>query len=257
VDSTPDRIELEIFTWHSLVHKGSLLSLLQAFESYSDLAPTHWSSDDSEDPKATYQPYSRDQFLVKVTDLDEYSDLPGLCRKKRPKYESELLNNAPNLMKEIGVTFDSNLRTEDLPQIFEWSETLVSSVDAEFAFLDPFWDGIDYEYNHSAGLKADEFQSFGLISISACTWFGPKLVKIIGRELLCNCGGFVQDTRSGGIRLDLVEEPWQADAETLSIAQKRVMQNLERSGVFGDYTQILKYKPGANWTSIPQPVESL
>jgi hypothetical protein len=82
-------------------------------------------------------------------------------------------------------------------------------------------------------------------------------VKLIGRERLYECGGYVQDTTWGGIRLDLVEEPWNADAETLSIAQKKTRQNLESSAVFGDYSRVLRYKPGTNWEPIPQPIESV
>jgi hypothetical protein len=110
---------------------------------------------------------------------------------------------------------------------------------------------------HQAQLRLLTFNTYGLHSIYARTWFGSHLVKLIGRERLYECGGYVQDTTWGGIRLDLVEEPWNADAETLSIAQKKTRQNLESSAVFGDYSRVLRYKPGTNWEPIPQPIESV
>jgi hypothetical protein len=254
--TAPDRLELNVFSWHSPVDQAQLSSLLQAFDSNIDLAPTHYSSGDSEDPKVTYQPYDRHQFLADVSNFDEYEELPVLYRKERPKYEAEVSNNGSGL-NSVSVMFDARLKVKDLSQIFDWSDSISLNLDAEFACIDPFWDDIDYEYIHSAGIGARDFQSNGLVSISARNWFGPHLVQLIGRERINNCDGYVQDTAWGGVRLDLVEEPWQANAETLSIAQKKIRRNLEDSGVFGDYSKVLRFKAGKNWFPMPKPVMSL
>jgi hypothetical protein len=253
----PDRVSLELYTWHPLIKKDGLTSLLEAFESASDLAPTHWCSDDQEDPKAIYHLYTRDLFLAEVGTLGEYSDIPTLIRNKDSKYSVYLTNNGLNELSQVDIEFDEDSRIKDLHQIFAWGDVLASSVEAELAFLDPFWDSINYEYVHSRSLSTKEFQSCGLSSISARNWFGPHLVKLIGRDRLCDCGGHIQDTDWGGIRLDLVKDPWLADAEALSNAQKTVRQNLESTGVFGDFAKMLRFKAGEKWVPISKPVTSL
>jgi hypothetical protein len=250
----PDRIELNIFSWNSLLHKANLSSLLQAFESYSDLVPTHYSSDDSESPKAAYYPYSCQKFLDVVSNFDEFEEFPILYRKEGLQYEAQLSNNGSKL-NSVSVMLNAGLKMKDLPQIFDWSDSISSSLEAEFACVDPFWDDVDYEYMHSAGIRAKDFQANGLVSISARNWFGPHLVKLIGRERINKCGGHIRETDRGGVILDLVEDPWKADAEKLSIAQKEIRKNLEESEVFGDYSKVLRFKPGNKWAPIPQPIK--
>jgi hypothetical protein len=114
--TAPDRLELNVFSWHSPVDQAQLSSLLQAFDSNIDLAPTHYSSGDSEDPKVTYQPYDRHQFLADVSNFDEYEELPVLYRKERPKYEAEVSNNGSGL-NSVSVMFDARLKVKDLSQI--------------------------------------------------------------------------------------------------------------------------------------------
>jgi hypothetical protein len=252
----PDRVSLSFYTWHSFIEKANVLTFLQALSSVDDFVPTHFCVDDPEDPKATFYPYTHQQFLDEIVSLDEYSDLPTLLRKKDPQYSAYHFSSGSNNLSRIDVDFDENSQIKSLHQIFEWSDNLALSVEAELAFLDPFWDNISYEYTHSRSLKPKEFQSYGLSSISARNWFGPHLVNLIGRERLYDCGGYVQDTAWGGIRLDLVKDPWLADAETLSKAQKVVKQNLESTGVFGDFAKMLRFKAGENWVPIPKPVMS-
>jgi hypothetical protein len=77
----------------------------------------------------------------------------------------------------------------------------------------------------------------------------------MGRERLHTCGGYAQDIEAGGVLLDLVKDPLQTDAQTLTDAQKKVKENLESTGIFGNYTRVPK--PGANWAPFPVPARSL
>jgi hypothetical protein len=254
--SKPDRIYIGIFTWSSLIQPTCLASLLSAFESQEDLEPTHWSFDDPASKNfAGYQPYDHDSFFTVVSSLREHQGLPQLYRREDPLYEV-FLRNTRFQFKSIQINFEKKIQAMDVPKIYAWVDTLVSSIKAEVAFIEPAWDEIDYDYSYTAGMKAEDLHTYGLKTLAARTWFGSYLSELIGRECLHNSGGYAQDMKSGGVLLDLVEDPLQADAQILTDAQKKVKGNLESTGVFGDYARLLKLKPGANWSPFPQPAQS-
>jgi hypothetical protein len=255
--SKPDRLYIGIFTWSSLTQPSNLKSLLRAFESRDDLKPTHWSYSDPEGDGFTgYHPYNHDSFFAEVSALEEFGELPDLYRNEVPQY-SVLLRDTHFKFSSIGIDFEKKIRAIDASEIYAWAGALVSSIDVEVAFIDPAWDDIDYNYTYTARTKAEHLYSYGLKTLSARTWFGSYLVELIGQERLHNCGGYAQDMKSGGVLLDLVKDPWQTDAQTLTDAQKKIKGNLESTGVFGDYARLLKLKPGANWSPFPQPMKSL
>lgn len=246
----PDRIDLEVFTWHSLRSKDDLDCLLSALET-SDLAPTHWGL-----TEPVRNQYDRNAVIAGVSATGSHElYTPSLHRRKAaPRYEAFFSTSSEDL-NFVNSKFQNALDIKCLSQIFALGDTLAENLEAELAFVHPIW----YETNQvnlSPYVKVRDLQKYGLRSIGARTWLGPFLVKTIGRDLLYSCGAYAQDTSWGGIRLDLVKDPWQADVEALSDAQAKVMQNLDSSGIFGDYTNVLAHKPGNNWKSIPQIVQS-
>jgi hypothetical protein len=253
--SKPDRLHLGIYTWSSLIEPSNLESWLSAFESHDGLKPTHWYTDDPEDDNFSgYQPYSRDALIEEVSGLKEYSDLPSLCRREVPQYTALLVNSHVKF-KSIVVEFEKKIRATDVPEIYAWAGSLVLSINPEVAFLEPAWDKVNYDYVYSAGILPQNLYAYGLKTIAARTWLGSHLVGLIGRERLQNCGGYAQDIESGGVLLDLVKDLLQTDAQALTDVQKKVKENLESTGIFGNYTKVRK--PGANWAPFPEPAKSL
>lgn len=254
--SKPDRLYLGIYTWSSLIEPANVESWLDAFESHDGLKPTHWYADgDPEDEEFSgYQLYSRDALIENVSGLRGLSDPPSLCRMEVPQYTALLRNTHLNF-KSIVVEFEKKIRAKDVPEIYTWAASLVSSINPEVAFMEPAWDNIDYDYVYSAGILAENLYDYGLKTIAARTWLASYLVELIGRERLHNCGGYAQDIEAGGVLLDLVKDPLQTDAQILTDAQKKVKENLESTGVFGNYTRVRK--PGANWSPFPVPARSL
>jgi hypothetical protein len=253
--SEPDRLYLGIYTWSSLIKPANVESWLSAFESHDGLKPTHWYTEDPEDDEFSgYRPYSRDALIEEVTGLEEHSEMPGLCRREVPHYTA-ILRNSHVKFKSIVVSFDKKIRAIDVPEIDVWASSLVSCINPEVAFLEPAWDSIDYDYVYTARTLAENLYAYGLKTIAARTWLAAYLVELIGRERLHTCGGYAQDIEAGGVLLDLVKDPLQTDAQTLTNAQKNVKENLELTGVFGNYTKVRK--PGANWSPFPVPARSL
>jgi hypothetical protein len=251
--SKPDRLYIAIYTWSSLIQPSNLESLLRAFESQEDLKPTHWCFDDPGSKEfAGYQPYDHDSFVAIVSSLKEHQGLPHLYRKVVPQYEAYLITHRG--FSRIGIDFEKKIRAADIPKIHAWAGALISSINSEIAFMEPAWDKIDYDYEYTTGIKGADLLPNGLKTLAARTWLGSYLVKLIGREQLNNCGGYAQDLESGGVLLDLVEDPLQTDAQILTDAQTKIKGNLESTGVFGNYTR--NPKPGENWSPFPRPVQS-
>jgi hypothetical protein len=166
--SMPDRIKLGIFTWRNLAEKVNFELLLNAFEDISELAPTHWTLEDAEDPKTKYSPYNYNKILAQVSSLYNDEDLPVLHRRKDPQYQAYLFADDEGL-KRISIEFSSNLRATDLPQIFALGNTLASNLDAELAFVHPIWNGSDREYSAPSAIKTPDLQ-YIWVALNLCSY---------------------------------------------------------------------------------------
>jgi len=242
----PDRVEIIVFTKSSLRSPVGLEHLLNAFESVKEFTPTHWGVDER-----ARNPYDRNEVLTTVSAFKSDFHMPGLHRRQPPRYKAFFSARNQGL-NYVNVEFGSALRQKDLPRVFALGDALVAKLEAEFGFVHPVWLEGSQEYCVSGKINADELQKYGLNPVCARTWYGSHLVQLIGRERLSSSGAIIKDTDWGGIQLDLVQYPWESDVETLSSRQIEVMKHLQPSGVFGDYTTILQYKPGPNWIPIPE-----
>jgi hypothetical protein len=77
------------------------------------------------------------------------------------------------------------------------------------------------------------------------------MVALIGEERI-RSAGVATPLSWGGLRLDLVAEPWTADIATLKERQSTAVAAIAPSQVLGDYSHPVKYKPGARWVPIPE-----
>ena len=243
----PDRVEIVVMTNASLRTYEGLEQLLNAFERSEELIPTHWGPDER-----ARNPYQRNQILETVTAFRSEFYMPGLHRRKPPRYKAYFSAKNEDL-NYISIEFGSTLRKIDLARVFALGDALATQLKAEFGIVHIVWLTGSQEYCASGRIHASKLQAYGLKPVCARTWFGPYLVDLMGRERLENSGALTQGTPWGGLQMDLVQNPWESDVETLSSRQHAVMQQLLPSGVFGDYTTILAYQPGPNWKPIPTP----
>jgi hypothetical protein len=244
VYAMPNRVEISVITKSSLRSRAGLEQLLDAFESVNEFTPTHWGVDER-----ARNPYNRKELVATVSAFKSDFYLPGLHRRQVPRYQAyfSARNQGLNYVK---VEFGSSLRQKDLPRVFTLGDALAANLKAEFGFVHPVWLEGSQEYCASGKITADELQKYGPTSVCARTWFGPHLVQLIGQERLSSSGAVIQATPWGAIQLDLVQHPWTSDVEELSSRQVEVMKHLQPTGVFGDYTQVLEYKPGSSWKPI-------
>jgi hypothetical protein len=83
------------------------------------------------------------------------------------------------------------------------------------------------------------------------TFIGPHMVELIGRDLLLSAPVEVEKLSWGGMRLDLVREPWTASPEVLREAWQKAMDHLRPSQVFATYeispSGAITFQPGARF----------
>lgn len=239
----PDKVEATVITKHSLRCYAGLGRLLDAFESIEAFILTHWGLDER-----VANPYNRDELIATVTTLKSDFYLPGLKRKYAPRYKAYFSAVSEGL-NYVTIEFGSELSKKDYKNVFALGDVLAAFLEAEFGIVHYIWFDGSQEYCASGQITASEFLNYGPTPICARTWLGSHLIKLIGRENILNSGAIIKETSWSGLQLDLVENPWSSDVETLSSQQFSVMNHLKPSGIFGDYGEI-DYKPGANWKPI-------
>lgn len=186
-------------------------------------------------------------FLVSSVDL---------WRTRAPRYEGYVLASDRSV-NTINLVFSPAPAAKYLRSIYEAAQQLVDSVPTVFAYVHPAWipsADLDkasatelYRFNWGSSITGVDLHERGLDSICARTWFGPMLVERIGRARLLGIEGATEQSR-GGIRIDLVPEPWSASFEDLRRQKEKAMEQLEPSGMFVEATDTT-VQPAPKWVS--------
>jgi hypothetical protein len=224
---------------------AELERVLIALESEPLLAPTHASQDERK-----RVPYDRAALVAAATRFGGFE----LWRTKAPKYEGRL-TNLDQSHNKFHADLAPPLSASDVSNLFEATTRLAETLKPEFGFVHMLWkkrEGSE-DYNYGMRASVNELARLGLNSVHARTWFGPDVVKAVGEEhFLALLGTAVQRTSWGGVQLDLVEQPWTADYETLYRRQREVLDALRPLGVLGDYKgPPIVRKPAPKWPGLP------
>ena len=235
-------VTLQIFPANTS-DKRILDGCLEAVESEPLITPTHASKDERK-----RAPYDR-SALVEAAGGRKVGGA-FLWRAKMPKYTHGSLSTSNISHNKITVDYDAGLNDESVPLLFEAWARLAENLRPEFGFVH----GVpDIEspsaaaYNYGLRLKIKDLRDNGFRLIHPRTWFGPDLVSVIGKERLLDLP-HTRTTSWGGVQLDLVEEPWAADFETMYERQRDVMRIFSAWGLMGDYSSVVRAVPGPRWT---------
>jgi uncharacterized protein YjbI with pentapeptide repeats len=228
--------------------------LLEAFEAAPELAPTHWGPDERARSK-----YNRADAVAYAAKQEPQIRVPTLRRAALPTYLAYPFESVPTRPFGFKVSFPQGLRAEDVAPIYALGDVLAERMEAEFGFVHPAFVGEECrDYASTGQYKVTEFEDFGPRAVVARTWLGPHVAGLLGRERLSHlaAAGFdVEDMLWGGVRVDLVSPPWEADCATLAERQAQAMDLLCDSGVFGDYSHRWKRTLGPRWVP-PPPVQT-
>jgi hypothetical protein len=232
---------------------GSLEHLLNQFERSKYFYPKKWSGGDGY-PKL---PYDRNQMIDGIkTNGARY--IPHLWGGKNNSFEIILFIDPPSIPMKKRLNYAS-LRVKYLPSkipiydVFQFNSDLMEVFKPEIASLQYIQKDIK-DSKWVLSTLGNDIQEFGVPTFGIRTWIGQHTISQIGLNYLESCGANLKVTNWGGMEIDLIDSPWDADLPTLIEAQQRVMANLTPSGAFGDYSRYPfypAYVPASKWTPIP------
>jgi hypothetical protein len=151
---------------------------------------------------------------------------------------------------KVGVDYQPGMRLDQVRELYATWTRLAEAFQPEFGFVHQVWEADTPEaetYSYGIRLALKDLRSYGFCRIHPRNWFGPDLLSVLGKERLLSLP-FTRTTSWGGIELDLVENPWEADFETLYKRQQEVVRIFASWGLMGDYSSVSQKRPGPNWT---------
>lgn len=241
----PDKIIIEIFKLNAFNSVEEIEQHLDILYTSADFTPTHWAK--NEHPTAKRK-YVRDEVLFYGEDIGDYG-LVHLYREQFPTYTLFYKSNKrfkPSVLRlsfEDAKAFDPKM----IKAIFDLGNAFAHQLEAVFGYVWMSWNEDYGKYLPRKTIRSGELARYGPNPAHARTWHGSYLVNLIGRDQLNQCGADVRDTEWGGVELDLVPEPWAATLDELVDRQRRVMETLEQTEVFGDYRNFPIFHPGKKW----------
>lgn len=182
--------------------------------------------------------------LLKIARGDSTPYVLQLKRKHRLKHTTFLrLSQRPALV----VYFHPSVKPADWTAIFTWAGSLAAAYQPQIAWVHIFsapeppledeQQKRHYLMDASVTGAGPDFESDGPGGLGMRTYLGPDLVKRFGRDRLLSAPAVVTELPWGGVCLDLVEQPWQADLPNLLRAWQAAMDALRPAGIFADCTQ--------------------
>jgi len=171
-----------------------------------------------------------------------------LFRRKNPKYRCHLANRLGEL-SHLKLELTDMVDAEVGEAIFALGADLAAVLKPEYGFVHAWQKGSDRKtYRISGNMTFFNLQKSGPRPVAARTWIGKHISSL-------DVAGFLieevpsQKTGWGGLKIELADSPWQSDESELEESQKRIMEMLAPTGVWGDYNAVFP-EPGPNWRPV-------
>ncbi|MCG7316171.1 hypothetical protein [Brevibacillus laterosporus] len=251
---TPNLFTSIMYPTISLDESGVLKRILDVFESDEKITPTQWG--DNETVKIDYD---HSEIIDRV--IEHKASEIYLHRNKAVKYTGKF-DTYFSPRSYLDFEFHKSMPKKFWPIFFEVSDQLADIVKPRYGVTHIFWPpSIPWETEHqryhrwmnlSAAAVPVKFLPNGPLGVGMRTYFGGHILEMFGREFLGNTPAVVTELDWGGIRIDLIEKPWEADFNQLLENWFRVMEYLASSGVvaipsFDEDRMGVSFCPNSAW----------
>jgi hypothetical protein len=239
----PDRVIVQLCFLTPMRNQRRLRRVLWVFHAFPSFAPTHWSPRDERSLPPFGEAVAIRDFIADRHDRA----MAVFKRNKNPRYDGFLFARADHL-DDMRLKFGKVTSGRAYQALYDFGSALAGRVEPGFGFVHPVWmlGNKSQEYSVAARITAAEIEHYGLRSLCARTWLGPRLTEVLGKSI-GKCGLAQRSVAKNLTQVDLVENPWVADFATLGERLEQVMSALTRTGWFGDYAIFGKYKKGKKW----------
>lgn len=253
---TPNLFSTIMYPSLSIDNEEILGNLLDVFESNDKFAPTHWGN--SEQVKVEY---NRNEIIEKVSER-RISEV-YLHRNKTVKYTGSFkVHMSPRSFLDLEV--HKSMPKKLWPAFFELSDKIAEIVKPSFGVTHIFWPPTypwnnDNDRNHiwmnlCSYPVPVKFLQNGPLGVGTRTYFSNYILEMFGRDLLKKAPAIISEFNWGGMSIDVVENPWDADISELLDNWLKVMNYLKSSNViatpsFDKSRMGVTFSPSNAWQS--------
>ncbi len=236
----PNLFKITMFPNISLKEKDALEMLLDLFDKNEKLVPDKWGN--SERVRINYD---REEIVANVlTQNRRFDDIFIYRNKKTIKYNGWFTTPKSN-RAFLSFDFDKSISDKYYKEYFELSDNLAHILKPRFGVTTIWSDEIELNDNNRKALFWNMFESRsvrpasflpdGPVGVGLRTYFNEDMINLFGKEFLLNAPAYVEELEWGGIRIDLVKEPWNTEMELIFEEWIKVMDYLEEANVFSEY----------------------
>jgi len=227
------RIHSKMFPSISLKEEVSLERLLKVFESHEKFEPNKWGN-----WERARLDYNKSE-IINLANLDKIDEV-YLHRKSLIKYSGSF---DLNWSSRSYLDFEMNKSTSQKywSTFFEIFDRVAEIVKPRYGLTHITWDVVRPWTNEHERLKdwmayasnpAPVDYPHGPCGLGIRTYFGGDILELFDREIFKTIPAIVTEMEWGGIRIDLVDKPWEADPELLFERWLDAMKHLEPAQVF-------------------------
>jgi len=228
----PNLFNILMYPTVKLGEKQALNRLLDNFELNDKFTPTTWGNSET-----TSVSYNRDEIIAKsFYDIPQISEV-HLRRDKIVKYTGYFDLNS-NLRSFLKFSFDKSMNGKYKKDFFELSDQIAETVKPRYGVTHISWPAVtpwqtEKERNHkwmnlSSYPVPVKFFPNGPLGIGMRTYLSGDILEMFGRDVIVKSPAVIKDLSWGGIRIDLVENPWESDLEHLLERWVEVMEYLNQ-----------------------------
>ena len=216
-----------------LKEEATLERLLRVFESHEKFSPNKWGN-----WERIRLDYNKSE-IIDLASLDKIDEV-YLHRNLSVKYSGRF---DINWKQSSYFSFEMNKSTSQKywSTFFELFDQVAEIVKPRYGVTHVAWEEIIPWTNDRERLKIWMFYAsdivpkdyqYGPHGLGIRTYLGGDILELFGREIFKTIPAIVTEMEWGGIRVDLVDKPWEADPELLFDRWLAAMKHLEPAQVF-------------------------
>lgn len=251
----PDFFTITMYPTVSFNKEEELCRLLDLFESNEKFAPTHWGNSET-----VRVEYNRQEILEKVISERTVSEV-YLYRDKSVNYTGRFQVNW-SYRSFMEFEFHKSIPEKLWPAFFDLSDRIAEISKPSYGVTQIFWP-LSYPWNTererlqmwmeiSSQPIPVRFFPNGPLGVGARTYFSGHILEMFDRGFLLNSPATVSELDWGGIGINLLHNPLEADIDTLLDSWLSVMEYLEPAEIiavpsFDEDRMGVTFSPNVAW----------
>ncbi|MBN1046989.1 hypothetical protein DVW08_16780 [Clostridium botulinum] len=234
-----DQIKITMFPTVNLQEQHNIKALIKVLTEERKLLPEKWGYD--ERIKINYD---EEEMIKNILFRNEKFNNIFLYRNKKAiKYNCFFIAKK-SYRSFFKLDFNKSLSKKYWEDFFKLSDEIASIIKPRFGTTVIWSNEVEIDednkgiFQHMLKSRSEAPVSFlpdGPLGVSLRTYFNEEIINLFGREFLLNTPAYVKELKWGGIRIDLVKEPWNIDMKVMFDSWRKVMKYLNEANVFSEY----------------------